>query len=64
MSYTQIYYHIIYSTRNREPLLAPVDARRQIYGYLWGILKAKRCRLYRMGGIEDHIHMLIHLHPT
>ena len=63
MSYTQIYYHIIFSTKNREPVLVP-EARQAIYKYLWGILDAKQCHLYRMGGAFDHIHMLTHIHPA
>ena len=63
MSYTQIYYHIIFSSKNRQPVFDEVD-RRKLYNYLWGILKSKKCYLYQMGGMEDHIHMLISLHPT
>ena len=63
MSYTQIYYHIIFSTKNRAPVLTPA-VRKEVFGYFWGILKGKKCHLYRMGGVEDHIHILTHLHPT
>jgi REP element-mobilizing transposase RayT len=63
VSYTQIYYHIVFSTKNRAPVLAP-GVRKEVFGYLWGILKDKKCHLYRMGGVEDHIHILTHLHPT
>ena len=30
----------------------------------WGILKNKECVLYRVNGIEDHIHIFTHVHPT
>ena len=29
-----------------------------------GILKNKQCHLYRLNGIEDHLHIITHLHPT
>jgi REP element-mobilizing transposase RayT len=63
MSYTQIYYHVVFSTKNRAPMLAPA-VRKEVFGYLWGILKGKKCHSYRMGGVEDHLHILTHLHPA
>ncbi len=35
-----------------------------LYKYIWGILKNKKCHLYRIGGVEDHIHIVTHVHPT
>ncbi|MFC1851439.1 transposase [candidate division CSSED10-310 bacterium] len=63
MSYTQIYYHIIYSTKGRSPTLNK-DRRKELYNYIWGILKNKTCHLYQIGGMEDHIHLLTSLHST
>lgn len=63
MSYVQIYYHIVFSTKNRELTLCEKH-QNKLYNYLWGILKNKHCHLYRIGGIDDHIHMLLSLHPT
>lgn len=40
------------------------DVRKRVFGYLWGILKEKQCRLYRMNGVDDHLHFLTSLHPT
>jgi putative transposase len=28
-----------------------------------GILKSKKCHLYQIDGVEDHIHIITHLHP-
>lgn len=63
MSYKESSFHIIFSTKNREPVLRE-DKREELYKYIWGILKNKNCHLYRIGGIEDHIHILTSLHPT
>jgi putative transposase len=63
MSYIQIYYHIVFSTQNREPVLLN-NHRKRIYGYLWGILEEKNSHLYRIGGTRDHLHLLTHIHPT
>jgi putative transposase len=62
-TYTQIYYHIVFATKNRVPALQ-ADRRDELYKYFWGILQNKQCRLYRIGGVEDHVHFLIALHPA
>ena len=38
--------------------------RPELYNYIWGILKNNKCHLYRINGIQDHIHILTHFHPT
>jgi putative transposase len=62
-TFTQIYYHIVFSTKERVPALT-ADKRENLFRYIWGILKNKNCHLYRIGGVEDHIHILTSLHPT
>ena len=62
-TYTQILYHIVFATKNRHRVL--VQARREdLFRYVWGIIKNHQCHLYRIGGVEDHIHILSSLHPT
>jgi putative transposase len=62
-TYTQIYYHIVFSTKHRQPCLAK-ELREKLYAYIWGIHKQLHCHLYRIGGVEDHVHLLTSLHPT
>jgi putative transposase len=62
-TYTQIYYHLIFSTKERVPALS-ADRREDLFRYTWGILKNKDCHLYRINGVEDHLHILTSLHPT
>ena len=62
-TFTQIYYHVVFSTKDRVPALTS-DKRENLFRYTWGILKNKDCHLYRIGGVEDHIHILTSLHPT
>ena len=31
---------------------------------MWGTLSTKKCHLYRINGVEDHIHILSSLHPS
>ncbi|MBN1180687.1 MAG: IS200/IS605 family transposase [Bacteroidales bacterium] len=62
-TYTQILYQIVYSTKNRKQTLI-ANKREEIYKYIWGILKNKKCHLYRIGGVSDHLHILTHIHPA
>lgn len=51
------YLHIVFSTKNREPLIRePVE--QEIYGYLGGICKNLECHPLKVGGYNDHIHIL------
>ncbi len=62
-TYTQIYYHIVFSTKDRVPALV-ADKRDDLFRYTWGILKNMDCHLYRINGVEDHVHILTGLHST
>ena len=61
-TFTQICYHVVFSTKDREPVLL-AENREQLFRYTWGILKNKDCHLDRIGGVEDHVHILTGLHP-
>ena len=63
MAYRQIFYHIIFGTRNREATIAEGHCE-ELYKYIWGVIKNKNCKLYRINGIEDHIHIFSDLHPS
>ncbi len=56
-TYTQLLFHVIFSTKNRQRTLS--DGHRELlYRYIWGIHKNLNCHLYRIGGIDDHVHVL------
>jgi REP element-mobilizing transposase RayT len=62
-TYTQICYHIVFSTKERRPTLKE-DRRPDLFRYIWGVLKNRQCHLYRINGVADHVHILTSLHPT
>lgn len=62
-TYTQILYHIVFSTKNRDRCLSQ-EKRADLHRYIWGVIKNKNTHLYRINGVEDHIHILSGLHPT
>ena len=63
MSYTQILYHIVLRTKRSEPTIAQENVS-SLYKYIWGIIKNKQGKLYRINGMEDHVHILSDLHPS
>jgi putative transposase len=62
-TYTQILYQIVFSTKNRDCVLEKHN-RDQLFRYIWGVLKNKKCHLYQINGVEDHLHIVTHLHPS
>ncbi|MFO0811677.1 MAG: IS200/IS605 family transposase [Gemmatales bacterium] len=62
-TYSQLLFHIVFSTKNRRPVLH-ADRRDELFKYIWGIHKNHQCHLYRIGGVEDHLHILTHLPTT
>ncbi len=62
MPHTKILYHIVIRTKWSKPSIAQENVS-SLYRYIWGIIKNKKGVLYRINGIEDHIHILSDLHP-
>ncbi len=62
-AFTQIIYHIVFSTKDRVPCLQE-SQREDLFRYIWGIVKNKRCYLYRINRVEDHLHLLTSIHPS
>jgi putative transposase len=62
-SYRQHLYHLVFRTKNSLPTINQ-DCADQLYAYISGIIKYKHCHLYRINGIENHIHILTDLHPS
>jgi len=61
-SYTCLHYHLIFATKNRKPFLQP-ELRDRLHEYLGGIIRDNQGRLLAAGGMADHVHLLIGLHP-
>jgi putative transposase len=62
-TYTKLIYHIVYSTKNREKVLIQ-EHKRELFKYIWGIIENKKCHLYRINGVEDHLHILVSIRPN
>ncbi|MGM9845143.1 MAG: IS200/IS605 family transposase [Muribaculaceae bacterium] len=62
MSFTKLNYHIVFSTKMREQTI--IEAyERDFYAYALGVVNAQGGHLYRIGGMPDHVHILVALKP-
>ena len=62
-TFTNLLYHIIFSTKNRIPLITK-NLKEELYKYIGGIIRAEGGVQIEIGGIEDHIHILAKFKPT
>ncbi len=61
-TYTNLIYHIVYSTKCRRPIIERHD-REELYRYIGGIIRANQGILLEIGGMPDHVHILAKLTP-
>ena len=62
-TYTSLHYHIVFSTKNREPWLTP-DNEERIWKYIGGIARNNGMKTIQVGGFDDHVHILLALPPS
>ena len=62
-AYRQILYHIVFRTKKSENTINQENVA-ELYKYIRGVIKNKNCVLYRINGMDDHIHILSDLHPS
>jgi len=61
--YTQLYVHLVWATWDRQPLITPVLEPR-IYAAIAEKCRELKCLPLAVGGVEDHMHLLVRFHPT
>jgi putative transposase len=62
-SISQIYIHLVFSTKDRESSIVPAIQPR-LHAYLAGSLNAVQCPALEIGGMPDHVHLLFRLGRT
>ena len=62
MSYWKLFYHVVWSTKHRLPLIDPVWET-DLYGYIWGKATALECYPHAINGMPDHMHVVISVPP-
>ena len=56
-THLSLHYHLVFSTKDREPWLAPTP-RHRVHEYLGGIIRGMRGVPHAVGGTGDHVHVL------
>src|SRR4029077_6406251 len=62
-SLSRVLVHLIFSTKNREPVLV-AEIRTELHSYLAGVLREEQCPALQVGGAADHVHLLFGLSRT
>mgnify|MGYP002511226229 CR=1 FL=1 len=62
MAYTNLLYHIVFRPKNSEYVIT-IAYEDVLYRYIWGYVTNKKGTLLRIGGMPDHIHMLVSIPP-
>jgi putative transposase len=62
-TYLSLHYHLIFATKNREPLIEP-SWRARLHEYLGGTLSGLGAFPQGAGGVADHVHLLVGLKAT
>jgi putative transposase len=62
LPYWQLFYHLIWATRYREPLISP-SVEPEIHGLLRGKAVGLGAHVFALDGIEDHVHLVAAIPP-
>ena len=57
-TFSQVYLHIVFSTKNRAPLIRP-EFERDIWTGIGGCARKHKMVPIQIGGMEDHAHALV-----
>ncbi len=60
--YSSLFVHIVFSTKNRFPYVTP-EIRSRLYAYFGGVVRKNGATLIEIGGMPDHMHLLVKLTP-
>ena len=61
-SYTNLIYHIVFSTKNRQPIINE-DVKPRLYDYIGGTIRKQGGISLAINGMDDHVHVLAKLRP-
>ena len=62
-TYTSLLVHCVFSTHERRPLISK-EMQPKLWAYMGGIARAYKMKALTIGGIEDHVHLLLSLPST
>jgi putative transposase len=63
MSYISSYHHCVFSTKERRPIITPA-LRERLWPFMGGIARQNKMTAVEIGGVEDHVHILLAIPST
>ena len=63
MSYISSYFHCVFSTKERRRLITP-ELRERLWPFLGGVARQNKMKAIEIGGVADHVHILLSLPST
>ena len=63
MSYISSHLHCVFSTKERRPIIIPA-LRERLWPFLGGIARQNNMKAVEIGGMPDHVHILLSLPST
>jgi putative transposase len=63
MSYIASYFHCVFSTKERQRTITP-ELQQRLWPFIGGIARANKMKALEIGGVEDHVHILLSLPST
>src|SRR5436190_11168012 len=62
-TYYSLHYHVVFSTKERRQIIKP-EWRPRLHSYLGGMLRRMDGVAESVGGVDDHVHVLMSLRPV
>ena len=62
-TYSQIYIQLVFAVKGRQNLITDT-IKAPLYKYIAGIIEKQKQKLYVIGGMPDHIHILVSMSPS
>ena len=62
MPYWRLFYHVVWGTKNRLPLIESAWEE-DLHGYIWGKATALECIPHAINGMSEHLHVVISIPP-
>lgn len=62
-SFVSCLMHVVFSTKERQPWIKP-EVQDRLWPYLGGIARENKMKALKVGGVEDHVHILLSLPST
>ena len=63
MSFVSFYSHCVFSTKDRRPFIT-AQLQERLWPFLGGIARANKMKALSIGGVADHVHLLLSVPAT